>query len=65
MLEAKRLAYEDMARYYGDPHFVKIPLKTLLSTGYADQRRKLMNMDKPDPAIGPGEPSSASATPPI
>lgn len=55
VLEAKRLAYEDMARYYGDPHFVKIPLKTLLSTGYADQRRKLMNMDKPDPAIGPGE----------
>ncbi|MFA6116785.1 MAG: gamma-glutamyltransferase family protein [Sphingomonas sp.] len=55
VLEAKRLAYEDMAKYYADPHFAKIPLKALLSTGYADQRRTLMNMDKPDPAVGPGE----------
>lgn len=55
LLEAKRLAYVDMAKYYGDPRFAKIPTAMLLSKAYADQRRKLMNPEHPDPAIGPGE----------
>jgi gamma-glutamyltranspeptidase/glutathione hydrolase len=55
VLEAKRLAYEDMARYYGDPRFAKIPIATLLSDAYAEQRRKLIDVDKPDPHVGPGE----------
>ena len=28
-VEAKRLAYEDRARYYADPHFAKIPIEWL------------------------------------
>jgi len=55
VLEAKRLAYEDMAKYYGDPEFSKIPTKALLSDAYADQRRKLINTEYPDPDLGPGE----------
>lgn len=55
VLEAKRLAYEDMARYYADPRFVTIPIETLLSDAYADQRRKLINVEKPNPALQPGE----------
>jgi gamma-glutamyltranspeptidase/glutathione hydrolase len=55
VLEAKRLAFEDMARYYGDPRFAQIPIDTLLSDQYADERRKLINVEKPNPAIGPGE----------
>lgn len=55
VLEAKRLAYEDMARYYGDPRFVKIPMDTLLSDGYADQRRKLIDIENPSPNVRPGE----------
>ncbi len=47
MLEAKRLAYEDLAKYYADPRFVNIPMKGLLSEGYADQRRK---RDRPGPS---------------
>jgi gamma-glutamyltranspeptidase/glutathione hydrolase len=45
-LEAKKLAFEDRARYYADPAFAKIPLKGLLSKDYAAQRRALIRMDK-------------------
>src|SRR4029077_21101782 len=30
MLEAKRLTFEDLAKYYADPAFAKIPMPTLL-----------------------------------
>jgi gamma-glutamyltranspeptidase/glutathione hydrolase len=56
MLEAKRLAYEDLAKYYADPAFVKIPLKGLISDAYADQRRKLIHLDRANPDFGPGDP---------
>ncbi len=56
MLEAKRLAYEDLAKYYADPRFVDVPMKGLLSEGYADQRRKLIRVGKANPDIGPGDP---------
>jgi gamma-glutamyltranspeptidase/glutathione hydrolase len=41
-VEAKKLAFEDRARYYADPAFAKIPLKALLSKEYAAKRRKLI-----------------------
>ncbi|OOG43286.1 gamma-glutamyltransferase [Rhodanobacter sp. C05] len=56
MLEAKRLAYEDLAKYYADPRFVDVPMKGLLSEGYADQRRKLIGPEHANPDIGPGDP---------
>ena len=56
MLEAKRLAFEDLAKYYADPRFVNIPMKGLLSEGYADQRRKLIDLAHPRADIGPGDP---------
>jgi gamma-glutamyltranspeptidase/glutathione hydrolase len=56
MLEAKRLAFEDLAKWYGDPAFVKVPIKDLLSDRYADERRKLISLEHANPNIGPGEP---------
>src|ERR1700749_3350436 len=56
MLEAKRLAYEDLAKWYADPAFVHVPMKGLLSDAYADERRKLIDPTKANPNIGPGEP---------
>ncbi|MGC8535350.1 MAG: gamma-glutamyltransferase [Rhizomicrobium sp.] len=56
MLEAKRLAYEDLAKHYADPRFAKIPMKGLISDDYANQRRKLINMSRANPDIGPGDP---------
>src|ERR1700749_2512295 len=56
LLEAKRLAYEDLAKWYADPAFVHVPMKGLLSDAYADERRKLIDLTKANPNIGPGEP---------
>jgi gamma-glutamyltranspeptidase/glutathione hydrolase len=38
-LEASRLAFADRGAYLGDPDFVKVPLKTLLSKDFAAVRR--------------------------
>ena len=40
--EAKKLAFEDRAKYYADPDFVTIPVETLLSEEYAAKRRSLI-----------------------
>ncbi|HEX3811118.1 MAG TPA: gamma-glutamyltransferase family protein [Rhizomicrobium sp.] len=56
MLEAKRLAYEDLAKWYADPDFAKIPMKGLISAAYADRRRKLIDLKHANPDIGPGDP---------
>ena len=55
-IEAKRLAFEDLAKWYADPAFVHVPMKGLLSDAYADQRRKLIHLDHANPNIGPGDP---------
>lgn len=59
MLEAKRLTYEDLAKYYADPAFADVPLKRLLSDAYADARRKLINLSHANPTVGPGDPQLA------
>jgi gamma-glutamyltranspeptidase/glutathione hydrolase len=56
MIEAKRLAYEDLAKWYADPAFAKLPLKGLLSDAYADERRKLIDRARTNPDFGPGDP---------
>ncbi len=40
--EAKKLAFEDRARYYADMDFVKVPVEKLLSDAYAEERRQLI-----------------------
>lgn len=45
-IEAKKLAYEDMVTFYGDPDFGKIPIENLLSEKYAAKRRKLVNSER-------------------
>lgn len=44
--EAKKLAFEDLTKYYGDPEFSQIPLQALLSKEYAVKRRKLIKEDQ-------------------
>jgi gamma-glutamyltranspeptidase/glutathione hydrolase len=45
-VEAKKLAFEDRARYYADPEFARIPLKGLLSKDYAAKRRTLIKLNQ-------------------
>ncbi len=56
MVEAKRLAFEDLAKWYADPKFAKIPLKGLISEKYAEARRKRIAADHVAANIGPGDP---------
>jgi gamma-glutamyltranspeptidase/glutathione hydrolase len=41
--EAKKLAFEDRAKYYADMDFARVPVETLISKEYAAERRKLIN----------------------
>jgi gamma-glutamyltranspeptidase/glutathione hydrolase len=56
MIEAKRLAYEDLARYFADPDFSPVPVSWLISDKYAAERRALIKPDRALTDIGPGEP---------
>jgi gamma-glutamyltranspeptidase/glutathione hydrolase len=40
MIEAERRAYADRATYMGDPDFWKVPVKTLMSKNYLQERMK-------------------------
>ena len=44
--EAKKLAYEDRAKYYADMNFADVPVKDLISKEYAFKRNKLINPKK-------------------
>lgn len=46
LIEAKKLAFEDRAKFYSDPDFNKIPVKELISKEYAAERRGLINPDR-------------------
>ena len=54
MVEAKRLAFEDVARYYADPAFAKIPQSWLLSKDYAAERRALIDLKHAMTDLKPG-----------
>ena len=45
-VEAKKLAFEDRAKFYADPDFVKIPIQQLISKEYAAKRRKLIDPER-------------------
>ncbi|MEZ5324668.1 MAG: gamma-glutamyltransferase [Verrucomicrobiales bacterium] len=42
-VEAKKLAFEDRAKFYADPAFNKLPVAELISDAYAAERRKLID----------------------
>lgn len=57
LYQTMSLAFADRDFYYGDPYFApEEPIRGLLSKDYAKQRAKLINWEKNDPKIGPGDP---------
>lgn len=56
-VEAKKLAFEDRAKFYADPQFNKIPVKELISKEYAEQRRKLINDNRAARTFDAGNPA--------
>ena len=52
--ECAKLAFADREKFYGDPKFTEIPIATLLSDAYNDERRKLISRDKASLDFVPG-----------
>lgn len=55
LVEAKKLAFEDRAKFYADPAFNDIPVDWLISKGYADERRELINPHRAARSYEPGQ----------
>lgn len=55
-VEAKKLAFEDRARWYADPSFFRSPVADLISDRYATERRKLIDPARAQLAVAPGNP---------
>ncbi len=53
-VEAKKLAYEDRAKFYADPHFSDVPVSQLISKEYAAKRRKLILPNRAAKQYAPG-----------
>ncbi len=53
--EAKKLSYEDRAKFYSDPDFNQLPIDQLISKEYAKERNKLINMNRSADSYPPGD----------
>lgn len=57
LYQTMSLAFADRDFYFGDPYFPPDePIQGLLSKDYAKQRANLINRERNDPAIAPGDP---------
>ena len=55
LVEAKKLAFADRARYYADPRFAEVPTATLISKDYAAKRAKLIDPMKAGVGVAAGD----------
>jgi gamma-glutamyltranspeptidase/glutathione hydrolase len=62
LTEAKKLAFEDRAKFYADMDFNKIPVEQLISKSYAGQRRKLIHMNRAADEYPAGEIENGNTT---
>jgi gamma-glutamyltranspeptidase/glutathione hydrolase len=54
LIEAKKLAYTDMARHVCDPAFSTVPVEAMLSKAYAAQRARQIDPGHANPEVAPG-----------
>jgi gamma-glutamyltranspeptidase/glutathione hydrolase len=57
MVEAKKLAYEDRARYIADPAFARVPVEGLLAKDYARGRARLIDPGRAAARYEAGQPA--------
>jgi gamma-glutamyltranspeptidase/glutathione hydrolase len=56
-VEAKKLVFEDRARWYADPDFNDIPVAQLISKEYAAERRQLIDQERAADSFEAGNPA--------
>lgn len=59
LVEAKKLAFADRARFYADPAFAKVPVHQLLSKEYAKKQASRIDLTRAAMAVEPGNPHLA------
>lgn len=57
-IEAKKLAFEDRAKFYADPDFNKLPVEQLISKNYGKERAKLIDLNRAGRNYPAGEPDT-------
>ncbi len=62
--EALKLAFADRHQHFGDPNFIKVPMKGLMSDKYAAHRRGMINAGRAWPGMPPaGDPATLADLP--
>jgi gamma-glutamyltranspeptidase/glutathione hydrolase len=56
MVEAKKLAFEDRARFYADPAFNDLPIEGLISKAYGRERAALIDLERASERLEAGNP---------
>lgn len=56
LIEAKKLAFADRARYYADPQMADVPVDRLISKQYARRQAARLNPDRAATDVPPGDP---------
>jgi len=56
LVEAKKLAFADRARWFADPSFEKVPTAQLVDSAYLNSRRRLIDPQRAASQAEPGDP---------
>ncbi|MCH7714231.1 MAG: gamma-glutamyltransferase [Chloroflexi bacterium] len=56
MVEAKKLAFSDRETFMADPDFIDVPIEGLVSKAYAQERAKLIDLDRAATTVMAGDP---------
>ena len=59
LIEAKKLAFADRARFYADTAFERLPVAELISKAYADRQRRRIDPEHAAVHVPPGDPRLA------
>ena len=62
LIEAKKLAFADLARWVGDPDYMTVTPQDLLSDEFIRARRELLDPEHASERVDPGEAVTASET---
>ena len=62
LVEAKKLAFEDRAKFYADPDFANVPMDWLISKDYAKERAARIDLSRAAVDVGHGDPDLGSDT---
>lgn len=58
LVEAKKLAFADRAKFYADPSFAPAPVAELISKDYARERAQLIDQARAAKVVEPGDPAA-------